>query len=911
MGNNLLQRLNVLKDAVTVGVLQLISRFTLWLACHGVQLPWLSWAELYVSAQTVERYKRRAMVAKLRAQRFKIARGPFFLRATLEKAFVLLRILQFPLLLSVKFFLAFLVCVLPFVIFFLIRVYLPVPQRIPLVQPEMNMKIADTADVLRPNILQIADLDAPSLTDSDDESVGDGSEFKVLDNRSGEGILLLGKGGAHEEAWRGWRLSAAADVLLNFPAADSPRVLRLKYMPTSAGKAPAQCRIDVMTDVGQFVFSSVFAVQSGAGNRLLKTPLTRRLQEKLMPELAAFRTKTGSLPLVVPVAGGSPTLRFKLTPIDEESGKNCDLLLYGFEWQRKSQAVSLPVKKNLLFVLFKSLNYELATDPNVMPWMSSQMQFPRGFVFTQHHALDLRENHSYLNFLGLPPSQSDTVVNPDVHLIERLRRGGHKVIMIGDLGSNELQSKILPDIAIRIGNETYQSRLALKQLLAILEEELTTPVVVIVRLNGLQAPWWPTYSDFQWGKLFFGGNHRGLMDTLIQASAKSLDRELSFHFEQLTNKGLFAKFDFLLSAERGLDLGSGLSARDSARATFTSDMLLNQESLKVPLIYVPAANSLNSAKFVQTVTTHQDLTRTLWESLGHSDARFPLEARRLWQSLAGVYGRERSHSRTMKDVGEHLKMFPLNSRLQEGVLFADPDSTGGFLKYVSQPLPTRMSVPDAFGWPERRTLALPAGEQFRQVSRRGSREDVLSRVNSRFVRESRRIIRIGRRYPLRLRMEFSAASGVDLVFDETITGSAKLRTELPTGLSIVSQVNPAVNMVTHRIRGQVSAGARLELSGNVGQLRIVENRAGGLLVACPEAYVFTVSALSAAVAQKSVCLLEAPEPQRMAHLSAKGQQAIAVWLVEDEKQKCDAQGEASQDLGEITDCPQDEASQSE
>ncbi|MEN9811281.1 MAG: hypothetical protein RLZZ488_2848 [Pseudomonadota bacterium] len=911
MARNLLQRLSVLRDAVTVGVLQLISRFTLWLACHGVQMPWLSWAELRVSVQTVERYKRRAMVAKLRAQRFKIARGPFFLRPTLEKAFVLLRFLQFPMLLSVKFFLAFLVCIFPFVIFFLIRIYLPVPQRIPLVQSELNMRIADTADVLRPNILQLADLDAPAADYSDDELIADGSEFKVLDSRSGEGILSLGRGGAHEEAWRGWRLSTAADVLLNFQADESPRMLRLKYMPISAGKIPAQCRIDVMTDVGQFVFSSVFSVQSGTVNRLLKSPLTRRLQEKLMPELAAFRTKTTSSPLVVPVAGGSPTLRFKLTPLGEEFGKNCDLLLHGFEWQRKSSAASPPVKKNLLFLLFKSLNYELATDQSVMPWLASQIQFPRGLVFAQHHALDLRENRSFLNFLGLPSVPSDSAVNPDDHLIERLRRGGHKVIMIGDLGPNELQSKILPDIAIRIGNETYQSRLALKQLLAILEEELTTPVVVIVRLNGLQAPWWPTYSDIQLGKLFFGGNHRGLMDTLIQASAKSLDRELSFHIDQLQKKGLFGEFDFLLSAERGLDLGSGLSNRDSARATFAGDMLLNQESLKVPLIYVPAANSLNSAKIIQTVTTHQDLTRTLWESLGHFDARFPLEARRLWQSFAGGYSRERSPSRSVKDVGEHLKVFPLYSRLQEGVLFADPDSTGGFLKYVSQPLPARISVPDAFGWPERRTLILPAGEQFRQVSRRGSREDVLSRVNSRFVRESRRIIRIGRRYPLRLRMEFSAASEVDLVFEETISGPAKLRKELPQGLSVVSQTNPTTKVVSHRIHGQVAAGARLELSGNVGQLRIVENHAGGLLVACPEAYVFSVTALSAAVAQKSVCLLEAPEPQRMAHLFAKGKQAIAVWLVEDEKQKCETQGETSQDLGEITDCPQDEVAQSE
>lgn len=896
--------MSILKDALAVGLQQSVSRFTLWLSCHGLVLPWYAWAESHVPASTLERYRRRAMISKLRAQRFKFTYGPFFLRPVFEKIFLLIRLLQFPVLLSGKLIGAIFLCLLPFVIFFFVRVYLPVPQRLPREPVDVRVNTFDTAEVLYPNVLRLSQLNSNT---SDPQDTDQFYQVRWLDHRSGEAVLIQGKGGAHEESWRGWRLAAEEDLLVSFPVDQTQRMLRLKFKSIPSRNESLQCRIDVMTDVGQVVFASMFSSVSRSGNRFLKTPLTRRLQEKLMPDLAQYQASLQSSPMIIPVAAGAPSLRFKVSALNDGDARACHVLLHGFEWLRKAPAPPRSVKKSVILVLFKSMNYEFALDEKTMPWLSSILQSPKNLVFTQHHALDIRDHRTFQSLLGQSGLASSVNPNSDLQLIERARRNGYKVVLIGDLGSPEIMQQLLPDIAIRIGNDTYQTRLAMKQLVSVLENELTTPAVIILRLNGLQMPWWPAFQDLDFEKIFLGGEQRGIMDTILAAHGKSLDREISYTLDALRKNSVFSKMDLIVTAERGMDLGLGLSKGDSQKATFTSDLLLNQESLKVPLFYIPASSSpfadIEGSRFVQTVTTHQDLTRTLWESLGITDAKFPVEARRLWRNSIVGTAPDRLTGFGVKDITEQMKSYPLQSRLQEGVLFSDPDSTGGFLKYVSQAVPAQISVPDAYGWPNKHTLVFPAGEQFRQVSRRGAREEVLGRVNSRFVRESRKVIRNGRRYPLRFRLDFPDSIRVDLSFEAHGRNASNLQGVIPEGLQL-SQRKISETTYIHRFQGTVSAGSQLELSGNLSQLRLLENQSQAALVACPEAFVFSTQALNAAMMQKTICLLEAPELQRLTFLRSKGRKLISVWLVEDEKKVCDDKNGNDSEGTEDSECSQ-------
>lgn len=903
------KRLNVFIEALRTGAKQSASRLTLWLSCHGMTMPWYAWAESNVSVQTLERYRRQAMVSRLRAQRFKISRGPFFLRKFIDRSFSLLSVLQFPFLLSLKFGGALLVCLFPLLIFFVVRVYLPVPQRMVRHQSSLNIKTVDTSDVFLPQMVRVGgpvDLRDNKNTDNKAHVF---FEFRLLNEQTSEGVLVQGKGGAHEEHWRGWRLSSSSDLVAPLPANTPVRGFRLKFKPIPGQHPGGSCKLEIRSNSGEVLSATVFTSQSEDGYHLLKSPLTRRMQEKLMPDFAQSQARLSAQPLKVSIPSGSSALRFVVGRLDEGDPRACDVLLYGFEHSRSGTNTSRNQRKNLMLMLFKSMNAEVADDEKSMPWMSSLSRSLRGFVFTQHHALDIREEQSFQSLMGLNGQRSADPENRNSNLIERLRRTGYKVILLGALGPADAQEQLIPDIAIRIGNDTYQARLALSQLMKVLEEESTTPTVIVLRLNGLKMPWWPAYGDLEFAELFFGGRHRGLMDTFMYAAAKSLDRELAWHFDELKRAGVFSKFDLIVTAERGVDLGVTLTQQDAAKATFSSDLLLNQESLRVPLFYLPAASPKESINYVQTVSTHYDLARTFWETLGVNDVKFPIEARRLWQISVPTDLAARAQT-TVRDSDEQLRAYPLFSRFQEGVLFSDPNATSGFLKYVSQPTSVQLSAYDAYGWPTKQKLIFPAGEQFRQVSRKGVREEVLGRVNSRFIRESRRVMRLGRRYPLRLNFEFLDDMSLRLSFVESGLNPSRIRVVLADGLSL-NKETVGDQLSVQRVSGTVKAGSRLEILGQVSDLKFIEKQGNASFVACPEGFVFSEQALSAAISQKSLCLLESPEPQRIARLRSHGKKLISVRLVEDEQRSCNAQTDSESEQIEAADCAQVEAPESE
>jgi hypothetical protein len=845
------------------------------------------------------------MVARLRAARFKISRGPFFLRGLLEKFFTFLRFMQFPATLSVKFAAALLICLLPFIVFFVVRVYLPVPQRMARVSLNLNMQTVGEAEVLHPVMQRLTAL---SLSDAAPDGSNDPSgfrEFKEIDNKSGEGFLIQGKGGVHEESWRGWRLSSDAELLANFAGDFTGRTVRLKYKIIPDPDVDGECRIDVSNDAGQFLFTSGFDVKRGAGFNFLKSPLTRRLQEKLMPDLAQMKASLSGNPITLSLSGSNPSLRFKISRIDGGDPRFCSVLLYGFEQVRIAGAQGSPAQRNLLMFLFKSLNTEVAADNRVMPWMSGILRSPVGYIFNQHHALDLRDDHSFKQFMGMPTGNVNVPFSSEDSLTGRLRKKGYKVVLIGDIDAQEVRHQLRPDIAIRVNNETYQPQLVLKQLFKSLQDESSTPLFILIRLKGMQPRWWPVVSNLEFHKMFLGGHQRGVADTLLFGHSRSLDHELSYHFEQMKTSGLLSKFDFLLTAEKGLDLGLNLAPDDRQRATFAGDLLLNQESLRVPLLYIPALGRSGESgevyKFIQNVTTHSDLSRTIWETLGVTDSKFPIEARRLWQNSVPVPVRGRGTFSSLRDSNTQLKAFPLYSRIQEGVLFADPESTGGFLKYVSQSVPSRIKAPSTYGWPSSDNISLAAGEQFRQVSRRGTREEILGRVNSSFVREARRVTRIGRSLPLRFRFEFHDNMPFDMIFTELNRGPSLLRAELPQGLKLSTDSSKGSSFI-HRITGEVNAGEQMDLLGSLTQIQFLENRWSSVFVACPEAFIFTPAALNAAVNQKSLCLLEAPSAQRVNYLKSSGKKIISVWLVEDENRRCIRQKDHEDAETEYSDC---------
>lgn len=901
--------------AMRAAISQALGRLTLWLYCHGVNLPWTAWAEHSVSSPTLERYRRRALVSQLRSQRFRIARGPFFLRSSLDIFFVFIRYMQFPTFLAIKVSAALCICLLPFVLFFSIRIYLPVEKRIARIQPHLNLQVVHSSEAIVPRAVVLSNPENVHKGNSSALQLRENSffSFRMLDASTSEGILTQGEGSAHEESRRGWRLSPASELLFKFVPQSEQRVLRLRFRPIPNRQQSAQCKLQIMTDVGKVLFATTFDSRIASRHLLLKSPLTRNLQEKLMPDFAMNRATLSSSPMSLSMSAGEQNIRFRIERMDDQNDSEaCSALLHGFEWVggRKMSSNSSS-KRSLMFMIFNSLNADVAGDPKLMPWFSKFLSAPDTLQFTQHHAVDVRQGESFKTLLGigsdLGSSGTADVANAEnFHLIEKLRSRGYRVIVLGSVDSVSQQiESFIPDVTIKIDNTTYEPRLALAQMFNVLAEEGSSPLLVVVRLKGMSAPWRPYFSDLNLRDLFLGGDSRGVMDAMIYSHLKTLDRELSYHFTELEKLGLFKKMDLVVSAERGFDLGANLTNQEQAKPTFSPELLLNEETLRVPLgvslADVPSDGLPLHLKNQNVISSHNDLFRSLWEGLGISDAKFPSESKRLWKRndlMSSRYGRQ---GLGFKETEFVMRMIPVRSKIQEGVLFADPDSAGGFLKYVSQPLPSRIYAPDAYGWPEKLSLNFRSGEQFRQVSRRGQKEEVILRVNSRFVREARRVIRQERRFPLRLRITADSEQRLDLTFEEKSQGQSSLLPVLRQGLSITSTKTDPQTFV-HRIVGMVSQGESFDLNGSGNSFRVVENRGEGALVACPEALVFSAEALNSALTQKTVCMLETPEEERLAQLKKSGRKSISFWLVEDENQICKLQENSGSEAEDYSEC---------
>ncbi|MBM3381102.1 MAG: LTA synthase family protein [Betaproteobacteria bacterium] len=909
MQRNLRESLVVFVRALVEALKQSIGRLTLWLSCHGVVLPWNTWAETCVSNSTLERYRRRALVAHLRVQRYRIARGPYFLRSLLDSTLTLVRFMQFPSLVAIKLFLALLMCLLPFLIFFAIRIYLPVAQRIPQLESSVDLEVMNSTEAVVPRVFRQLNVTLMHAN-SQAQEVNEDSffSFKQLDARSGEGFLIQGKGSAHEEFRRGWRLSQAEELVVTVAPQREARNLNLQFRPIPDSGKPAQCKLHIVNANGQVVFASSFDTLLASRFSLLKTPLARGLQEKLMPDFAMNRARLSSDPVSIPMSAGESQLSFRMERIDKgEDNATCSALLHNFEWSGdKISAPQTAVRKSMLMLLFQSMNADVASDSKRMPWLSGFLKSSATMQFNQHHAIDVRSDESFKSLLGFSGGQGISPTDENYNYIEKLRRKGYRIVFVGDFDSPDSYfTRVVPDVAVRIDNETYDARLTLSQAMNLLAHEANAPVFMLVRLRGMSAPWRPFFSDLNLKEVFFGGDARGVMDALVFAHLRTLDSELARFFGDFEQNGVLSKFDFLVTAERGFDLGYNLIFSDPIKPTFSSDLLLNQETLRVPLGIRLADVSPEGLPFhlknQNTMSSHNDLTRTLWEGLGVLDAKYPAESRRLWGRGDALLARRSRMIAETRETDVVVRMLPVRSRLQEGVLFADPDSAGGFLKYVAQPLPSRISAPDAYGWPEKNALDFQAGEQFRHVSRRGQKEEVIFRVNNKFVREARRIIRKERNFPLRLRLTSHATQSIDFVFEQKTTGDGVFLSEVSPALKLTTTQVDAQTLL-HRLTGTFKEGESFDLKGGGNTFRVVEHRGEGILVACPEAFVFSLQGLSSALAQKTVCLLENPERERLENLKNSGKKAISFWLVEDENQICKLQDDYKGGSEEYSEC---------
>lgn len=890
-----ISRFKILKliPALLLAIRQSLGRVILWVSCHGIELPWLGWAERTVMPSTLERYRRRAMLSRLRVQRYRIARGPYFVRSRIEKASETIRLLQFPVLLGSKITLALLICLAPFFIFFVVRVYLPVQQRIVVSQSHFTPELFARAKAVTPLVSASESFsEMPRQEQFQSSSVPVTEVFSVESRSRDDGQITAGEGSAHTEMRRGWILESGAEKHFQFPAVREARQLRFRYRPIPAHNTQVECKLQVRRENGEILHAGTFNISALSRQTLVKSPLTRRLQEKLLPEFARNRVSVASGVVSFGLDVGESGVLLKIEPLSSsEHASSCKAIVFGFEMSgSKRIARSLRELRSLLFVTFDSLHADLAVNESVMPWLSGFLTSPRTIHFAQHHARDVRKGESLRTLLGDNVRQDVGVsLASEQTILGKLRALGYRVVLAGNFRSLEnIAREFKPDVMIRIENDTYEPSLVLSELNSILDEEGGTPLVIVLRLNGMSGAWRPFASDLKFGNSGGYGQITSTSDSLMRAHLTSLDRVLGQHLSELKQRGLFEKMDVVITAERGFDLGLNKINRDKP-STRSQELILNQETLRVPLgvsLASSASDELHHLLKTQYyLTTHNDLARTLWENMGVWDAKYSPNTTRLWKKDELSLSQRNLNRFSSKKTETDMRKIAIKSKIQEGVIFFDPDSAGGFLKYVSQFNPTRVNIPKANGWQGQTAVDVDAGERFFQISQRGRREEPVARVNSQFLKEARRILRQERRAPLSFRFAAHSPQEVDLLVVERGTGESQIDGRFPAGLSLQSSPLSA-EQTAHRISGVVQSGDVFEIRSRGAELRFSENGGEGVLIACPEAFVFTPEAVNDALSQKVLCLLDAPAADRLEAFDKLNLKTISFWLVEDEQTKC-------------------------
>ena len=897
--NRKLTSLKIL-SALQLAVQQSLGRFILWASVHGVELPWLEWAERAVLPSTLERYRRRAMISHLRAQRYRIGRGPYFLRSRLEKVAELFRLIQFPALLGGKLFLSLLICCAPFFVFFVVRIYLPVEQRIAMTHATFDRNLFASAKAVRPAVSVVGSpVSLDRIYMGTGEKNHDAAKSDLSPETSPEVGHLQGQGSANAERRQGWIIDSSDEKLFRFNPFEESLNIRFRYRPIPTNDSLLECRIQVSRPSGQILYAGTFNASSLSRQALVKSPLTRGLQEKLLPEFARNRVTTASQQVSVGFAAGEIGLKIRIDPLNEGEQGSCQALVYGFEVSGSRRIdKALNDLRSLLLISFDSLHAELSLNDSLMPWLSGFLTSPRTIHFAQHHALDVRKGESLRTILGLPERSSPQAEQGrQPSILSKLRKNGYRVVLVGNFKQLDgLLKEVEPDVLVRIENETYEPSLVLAELNAVLEEEGSTPLVVILRLSGMSGPLSPFATDISLRTTAFQGDVRSTTDSLIRSHLKSLDKVLAKNLSILESRGVFERMDIAVTAERGFDMGLNRIGRDSIQ-TRSPELLLNQETMRVPLGVSLAKSSERELhhllKTQYYLTTHHDLARTLWENMGLFDAKFAPNSIRLWKKDEIFSSPRSSHRFSSRKTDDEIRRLAIKSKIKEGVIFSDPDSAGGFLKYVSQSNPTRVSVPRLSGWQGHVAIDVDAGERFFQVSQRGRREEVVNRVNSQFLREARRILRQERRLPLRFRLTANSEQQIDLTFEERFAESfSQLKVNLPKSL-MLKTVMLNQNMAEHHITGIAQEGDAFELGGNGGQLRLTANGGDGLLVACSEAFHFTPEALNDALLQKVLCLLDAPTFDRLDSFRTLNKKTLSFWLVEDEPHTCSDENQTS------------------
>ena len=592
------------------------GRIALFLSMRGMSLPGTNTIRKQMSSETLAAYERKALIKNIKGQRYTLRHGPLWARSFADKLLRLVSRNRFWFLVVTKSFVGFVLVALPLGIFLLLRGWLPVPERVPVLEAKVQLK---SRTQLRTDWLYT---EAPFLAEASRPATQFQfltSEFArgvrvtpVLEPSAPPGIFHFGIGSypGRVDLLRGFLMSEKAPLVIPRQRVvhidiEGRNRLRARFYLFPQPQGRGFCRLEVRDRSGKLLMSSEAQTppKTTPENR---TSLSVQFKNRFTPAATSDSVNSGIKEFILDTDNPPDELHVSVAPLRQPANaavlpgtrsvlaavadlpsfvkparsaalgkdlkdENCIYALgdFGFEWEQ----VRPLARRGVVLIVVDSLRASAAYDPKLMPRLNN---------FAKNSALALRQhraqsNESFASMGSLLTSRyprefrSVAFQNPpgdaarELFLREKwltlpmfMREKGYRTAALG--GVSKITETMPGGVdfgfhdAVVFEAPQYETRHVTEEAMAWLERYGDAPFFLLLNYRTMRGPYRPPLENLDVKKALAHPFGLRHETELYNGLARYFDSEFETLLGKLTQLGIVDDVDLLVTSSQGAQL---------------------------------------------------------------------------------------------------------------------------------------------------------------------------------------------------------------------------------------------------------------------------------------------------------------------------------------------------------------------
>lgn len=566
------------------------GQLVLLCALRGIKLPGFEKCMADLPPASLAAYKRQLIVFEIKGWQFSTQKGPFWYRRWVEFFKHQFHNHKFLLSAFFKLSVALFFILIPIGIFVLIRIVLPVPERVPFVPAIHKVSIDEK-------------------TRSDE--VYKDTAFSNLFGKKRLSLIKIKKNLSEDHIVQGFWIQNKETLSIEKKSIDfsanTPGVLHIQYDLFSKDQTNQNCTLEVL-DENRTVLASTAdqpRVFLNDNPNSLWNSLSKNLTPSATQASQELKIKLKNLPKKI-------FLRVSSTAdLNKTLSSSCTYLVSDFSFERTAKK---PLKrKGVLFIVVDGLNKDLSEKDWILPHFN-QFTSQSNFQFLEHRT---QSNVTWPSLSSLMSShypkeqQHDQITLPAV-----LKKSGYRVAAIGPSSLFLDEFNFGLSDAFVFDNPNYQTRLTTEKMGSWLEQYGYSPFFLYLHYNAFSGPYKPPFADIHLRHFLEKPFGLHAKQELYLALGRTWDKEFQLILEKIKSLGLQDDVDIIVTSSHGIQIQEknwnyllGVDATTTGAYADKGHSLFDEE-LRVPLVIKKAHDPLPTVQ-VSEPTAHLDLFPTI------------------------------------------------------------------------------------------------------------------------------------------------------------------------------------------------------------------------------------------------------------------------------------------------------------